>query len=44
MAQDKVITSPTQTEETLKILVGGVPLSIADIFINFSKLRAAEGL
>ena len=43
MAQNKVITPPTQTRETLKILVEGVSLSIADILINFSKLRASEG-
>ena len=44
MAKDEVITPPAQTEETLKIFVEGVSLSIADILVNFSKLRAAEGL
>ena len=43
MAQEEVITQPTHTEETIKILVEGVSLSIAYIFINVSKLRATEG-
>ena len=42
MAKDEVITPPTHTGETIKILVEGVSLSIAYIFINVSKLRATE--